>query len=59
MEHWLQEVVEGTDHMARTDTKVEGMNRTKVVGKEVQWYSRYLWVEHVEVVGVWIQRQRV
>jgi hypothetical protein len=39
---WLQEVVEGTDHMARTDTEVEGMNRTKVVGKEVQWYSRYL-----------------
>ena len=39
---WLQEVVEGTDHMARTDTEVEGMNRTKVVGKEVQLYSRYL-----------------
>ena len=40
--HLLQKVVGGTDHMARMDTEVEGMNRTKVVGKEVQWYSRYL-----------------
>jgi hypothetical protein len=37
--------------MARMDTEVEGMTRTKVVGTGVQCHSRYLQVEHFEVLG--------
>lgn len=43
MEQWLQEVVGGMEHMAGMEhMEVEGMDRTKVVGMEVESHSRYL-----------------